>query len=216
MLFLYSIISVFIILFLLSLLFSLLKSIFDDSPPWIASSTDVVRALVQLPEVLRAKSFLDVGSGDGKIVVDLAKIFCKVEKKGKFGTIKRKFVGVEAVLWLWSVSMIKRIFSNRCIKKAVTFYKKDAFDLDMSQFDIIYFFMSTRFLKKFLPKLESELHPGSYVITNLFKLPKSKSFKLKNKIKVHPKEIFIPGIDRNEGYLYVYEFIGNNKNSNSE
>lgn len=106
------------------------------------------------------KKFVDLGSGNGKVVFEFA-------KRGY------ESCGVEINPFLW-------FFSNlRSIKiKNANFIKDDIFNIDLSNFNIVYLYQLTSINNKLLPKLETELKENSIIICHKFSLPLSDKIKL--------------------------------------
>lgn len=106
---------------------------------------------------------IDLGSGDGKILQIAA-------RKGY------KTIGYEInpILWLQSSIRLRR-YPRAKVKLKSFWYA------DVSEADLVFTFLATRYMPKLEDKLEREMKPGSYFASYVFALPNLKvSHKNKN------------------------------------
>jgi 2-polyprenyl-3-methyl-5-hydroxy-6-metoxy-1,4-benzoquinol methylase len=104
----------------------------------------------ELPE--NAK-FIDLGSGDGRIVNWAA-------SKGFDAH------GIEMNPYLSLTHRIKRLFNKN--KKNISIYNKNFFNHNFSDYDVVYLYVFPKYMNKLKSKLYSELKPGSIIISNVF------------------------------------------------
>ena len=106
---------------------------------------------------------IDLGSGDGKMLQIAA-------RKGY------KTIGYEInpILWLQSSIRLRR-YPRAKVKLKSFWYA------DVSEADLVFTFLATRYMPKLEDKLEREMKPGSYFASYVFALPNLKvSHKNKN------------------------------------
>ena len=96
---------------------------------------------------------IDLGSGDGKMLQIAA-------RKGY------KTIGYEInpILWLQSSIRLRR-YTRAKVKLKSFWYA------DVSEADLVFTFLATRYMPKLEDKLEREMKPGSYFASYVFALP---------------------------------------------
>ncbi len=96
---------------------------------------------------------IDLGSGEGRIVIEAAK-HCT------------KSVGVEINPLLYWVSKIKAKG-----KKNIEFKKQSLWNTDLSEFDLIFIYFIPHRMNKLAKKIKLEMKPGSRIISHAFIFP---------------------------------------------
>lgn len=155
--FVYVIIVLFEIVFLFSIfiyLSSLIYSSFRGSP-YVPTKYEVIEALLKKAELKKGVKFLELGCGDGRVTR------IAVERFGVNGT----GVDINGVLIFFA-----RWKSRFIPRTQITFYRKNAFDVDISSFDVIYLFLMPEMLTKLKSKLESEHKKKSVFISHGFQI----------------------------------------------
>jgi methyltransferase family protein len=127
----------------------------EPSVPYVPTPQDVVERMLQIARVGPGDYVIDLGSGDGRIVVTAAK---------KFGA--RGF-GVDL-----SPDRIKE--SNENARKAgvtdrAAFYQRNLFETDLSQATVITMYLLPRVNIELRPKL-LQLRPGTRVVSHDFSM----------------------------------------------
>lgn len=125
-------------------------------PPYLPSKQKKVEKMAHLLEIQPGQKAIDIGSGDGRIVIALAKAGAEAH-------------GVEinpALVWL----------SRRNIKKAglqenAFIHSKSFWRQNFSDFDIVTLYGMPHTMRRLEGKLMRELKPGAKVACNTFKLP---------------------------------------------
>ena len=97
----------------------------------------------------------DLGSGDGRIVIIAA------EKYGARG------VGIELVPRL--VEMSRELAREGGVEDRVTFIEADLFTADISEATVVTLYLSPSINRRLLPKLTSELRPGTRIVSRQFR-----------------------------------------------
>lgn len=138
--FLYIIIIIFALV-LLSAAYASLRG-----APWVPAHKTDVQRVMRLADIKSGDIFYDLGCGDGRMLVAAA-------KKGA------QAVGYEVSLLPYLVSKIRSVkYKNIEIKY------RDFFLADLSQADVVYFFLMPKHYKKIQKKFERELKPGTKIL----------------------------------------------------
>ena len=158
-----------------------------DAGPYVPSPQSVVADMLRYAEVSDKDFLIDLGSGDGRIVLTAAKVF------GARG------FGVEI-----KDELVKR--SNEAAKKEgladrVKFMKQDLFKTDMSQATVITMYLLPDTVNLLKDKFLAELRPGTRIVSHDYPLTgwipeKYVQMDLEDKVQ-------ISGVTTTLIYLYV-------------
>lgn len=99
---------------------------------------------------------VDIGSGDGRIVLAAAAANCTA-----YGYEINPFL-----VW-WSRRKAKKLQ----VKNRAIFLCKNFWDVDFSEFDVVFVFGIGYMMPKLARKLQKELRPGTRLISNGFHMP---------------------------------------------
>ena len=111
---------------------------------WGISPLNEVFEILTAARLERYKSFIDLGSGDGRVVM-LASLFTKAE-------------GIEADPWLHSVAMrIKERLSTIPGIKNAKLHQKDFMGHDLSRYDLLFIHPDKPLYRGLEPKLRNEM-----------------------------------------------------------
>jgi len=125
-------------------------AVFVPTPP------DVVKRMLELAGVKKDDIVFDLGSGDGRIVIDAAtRHGCKA-------------VGVEIDGEL--VARSRERAKEAGVEKLATFEHADLFEADFSSATIVALYILPTMTKRLIPKLD-KLKPGSRVVSHVFAIP---------------------------------------------
>lgn len=124
--------------------------------PFVASDKNKLQTIIKFVNIKKGQKALDIGSGDGRIVIALAKAGARA-----YGFEFNPFL-----IWLSRRSIKKAGLQDKAQIKKANFWKED-----LSSFDIITVFGITHMMDKLGKKLKDELKPGSRVISNGFHIP---------------------------------------------
>jgi hypothetical protein len=123
-----------------------------DEVPYVQTPQNVVDAMLQIAGVRGTDFLIDLGSGDGRIVVTAAK------KYGASG------VGIDYDNYLIEES------NDNAAKAGVSdrarFVKEDIFDTDLSPATVVTMYLLPEFNLRLRPKLLAELRPGARVVSH--------------------------------------------------
>jgi cyclopropane fatty-acyl-phospholipid synthase-like methyltransferase len=125
---------------------------------YVPTSDAVVRAMLKLARVTATDVVYDLGSGDGRIVIEAAKAY------GASG------VGVEL-----DADLIKQSLKNAQkagVADKVRFVQGDLFKTDLSEATVVTLFLSQTINARLQPKLRRELKPGARVVSHRFEMPR--------------------------------------------
>lgn len=111
-----------------------------------------VNRLLEMAEVTSRDFLIDLGSGDGRIVITAAK---------KYGA-RGLGVDLDPVL----VQLAKDNAWREGVRSQVDFVAKNIFDTDVSQASIVAVYLSPELNRKLRPRLLAQLQPGSRVISH--------------------------------------------------
>ncbi len=135
----------------------------QDSIPFVPSPMLVVERMLQLAEVRKDDVLYDLGSGDGRIVIEAAK---------KFGV---RGVGVDLNPTL--VEQARRRAAEEGVSHLVEFRAADGLTVDISQATVVTLYMFKWFNNQIRPKLQ-RLKPGSRVVAHDFDIDDWKPTKI--------------------------------------
>jgi len=124
--------------------------------PYVPTTMQVVRTLLELGSVGRGDYLIDLGSGDGRIVITAAK---------EYGA--RGF-GVDLNEDL--VALSKKYAVAEGVEKSVDFFVRDVFKTDIRQADVVTMYLLNEVNLQLRPKLLAELRPGSRIVSHDFHL----------------------------------------------
>ncbi len=123
----------------------------DGTTPYVQSPMDVVDRMLRLAEPKRGEFLVDLGSGDGRIVVEAAK---------RYGV---RGLGVDLDPRL--VELGRQNAKKAGVADLARFEVKDFFELDFSQADIVSAYLLPEVNLKLRPKLLA-MRPGTRIVTH--------------------------------------------------
>jgi len=129
--------------------------------PFVPTKMDRIRKILKSAGLKKGKKFYELGSGDGRVVLEAAKLGADS-------------VGIEQ-------SWIRVLYSRykawaKGLKKA-EFSHGNIFTKSYKDADAVYIYLLTKGVSKLEPKLKKELKKGAVVITQTYHFPKWKPFK---------------------------------------
>lgn len=141
-------------------------------PVFVPSKQKDIANMIKLAKIKKGERIIDMGAGDGEIVIALAKAGYKAEG-----------CEINPVLIRKAQKRIKKLGLE---KKAKVYYK-NFWDLDFSDFDVVFLYGTSYIMNRLEKKLLDELRPGSRLVSNYFQLPNWQSEKSIGKIRVYRK-----------------------------
>lgn len=143
------------------LVVSAAASVFAQTPGadvhYVPTPDAVVSAMLDLAQVTAADVVYDLGSGDGRIVIEAAR---------KYGA---RAVGIEL-----DPELNKRAAKNAQkagVAGRVSFVRADFFKTDLSEATVVTLFLSPNINARLQPKLRRELKPGARIVSHRFPMP---------------------------------------------
>jgi ribosomal protein L11 methylase PrmA len=140
----------------LFLLCALLIYYFYQGPVYVPTLARTVEAMVNLSEVKPGMKMVDLGSGDGRIVVAFAKA----------GAIATGLEINPILVWYSRLKIRKNGLAGKAQILSNSFWSQN-----LSEYDIVVIFGIDHVMKRLSDKLAAELKPSAIVISNAFHLP---------------------------------------------
>jgi cyclopropane fatty-acyl-phospholipid synthase-like methyltransferase len=117
----------------------------------------LVRKMLKMAELKPGETLIDLGAGDGRVIITAAK---------EFGA---KAIGVE--IDPVRLQICKTRASSLGLDNMVTVSWGNFFEMDMSSADVVCFYLSQAAADKLAVKLRKELRPGARVVSNRRPMP---------------------------------------------
>jgi predicted RNA methylase len=124
--------------------------------PYVPSPTAVVEYMLKLADLKAGEVMFDLGSGDGRTVIIAAKTF------------GARSVGVEL-----REDLAKKALGTvheSGLEGRVTIVSGDMFNVNLSEADVVYLYLTTSANEKIRPKLESDLKKGARVVSHDYEI----------------------------------------------
>lgn len=135
------------------LFFILYWHTFRTQVPYFPSGAGVQDAVAQLLPADRALRVVDIGSGLGGLVLNLAS---RREDS--------EIIGVELAPLPWFISWLRA----RLSQSRGRFIRADYADMDFSRFDVVFAYLSPAVMSAVWEKARMEMRPGSLLLSNEF------------------------------------------------
>jgi cyclopropane fatty-acyl-phospholipid synthase-like methyltransferase len=124
--------------------------------PYAATPDSVVQAMLAMADVGPRDHVIDLGSGDGRLVIGAA-----VRGATAVG------VDIDARL----VELARRHAATAGVSERTRFLEQDLFETDVSQASVVTIYLLPSIMDRVGAKLAAELRPGARVVTHDFPLP---------------------------------------------
>ncbi|MDM8521451.1 class I SAM-dependent methyltransferase [Anaerolineales bacterium HSG6] len=123
---------------------------------WVPSSLETVRKMLQLADLQPGQTLVDLGAGDGRVVLLAARQF------------EANAIGVE-------IDPLRTLFANSLIlllglRHRAWIYYADVFNFDLTGADVVVMYLTKATNNRLKPRLLAQLEPGTKVITR-FAIP---------------------------------------------
>jgi hypothetical protein len=122
---------------------------------FVGSDPENVTRMVKMAELRDGDVVLDLGSGDGRIVLEAARSHPKVQGWGV--DIDRELVEKS------NAAAREQGVSNR-----IRFYHRNVFDTDLREATVIFMWLFPELMRMLRPKILAEARPGTRVITHVW------------------------------------------------
>lgn len=118
--------------------------------PWLPTEKDAVERFLDIAEIKEGYIFYDLGCGDGRMVFAAAKRGAKAK-------------GLEVALFPFLIASVSKLFQKE--KGNIKIVYRDLFSVNLSDADLVYFFLMPKVYLKLKEKLKKEMKKGSCVVT---------------------------------------------------
>jgi len=150
----------FISLIVLLTLFPILVLIFIIIPFLFGASFEistrpVIRKMIEFSKIKKGEKVADIGSGDGRVVIEFA-------KKG----VEVHGYEINPVLVWWSRHKIRK----EGLQDRAFIHWKNFWNVNLKDFDVVIVFQINYLMLKVARKLREELKSGSRIISNKWKI----------------------------------------------
>lgn len=125
--------------------------------PYVPTPNQVVEAMLKVAKVTKDDVVIDLGCGDGRIVVAAAE---------KFGAR-----GIGYDLNPQRISEAEENAKRAKVDSRVKFIKEDLFKADIKQATVVTLYLLPSVNAKLKPRLLQELRPGTRVVSHSFNMP---------------------------------------------
>ncbi|MBI2010780.1 MAG: SAM-dependent methyltransferase [Candidatus Colwellbacteria bacterium] len=139
-----------------ALLALLIWPVFYRGAPFVPTPTRTIEKMIDLAEVKPGEKAVDLGSGDGRMVIALAK--AGAEAHG---------YEVNPLLVFWSRRKIKQAG----LKNKAFIHRKSFWSVDLSDFNVITLYGVSLMMKRLEKKLDQELKDGARIVSFAFDFP---------------------------------------------
>jgi cyclopropane fatty-acyl-phospholipid synthase-like methyltransferase len=174
---------------IISFALSTSQALAQETIPFVPSPPHVVQRMLELAEIKKGDILYDMGSGDGRIVIEAAK---------KFGI---RGIGIDLNAEL--VEKARQNAKTEGVSHLVEFRAQDGLTVDISEATVVTLYMFKWFNNALKPKLQ-KLKPGSRVIAHDFDIDDWKPTKIEY-VKAPPD-----GSDYAESRTLYIWIVGNN------
>ena len=144
----------------------MLQDIFRELP-FVGARKKQIDAILELAQIKKGDTVVDLGSGDGRLLIEAA-------KKGAIA------VGYEINPILVFVSKVKTNFSG--VSKKITIKKQSLWDADLKKADVIFVYAMRKSMPKFENFIFGNSKRGVKVIANTNPFPNKTATKSINSI----------------------------------
>ncbi len=122
----------------------------DGTVPYVQTPMEIVERMLRMAEVKKGDHVIDLGSGDGRIIIEAA-------KRGATG------MGVDLDDNL--VKLATENARNAGVADRVRFRTMDLFDADLTPATVVAFYLLPNFNEKLMPRL-LKLRPGTRIVSH--------------------------------------------------
>ncbi len=139
--------------------------------PFVPTKMDLIRKILRLAGIKKGKKFYELGSGDGRVVIEAAKL-------------KADAVGIEQS---WLRVFYSQFKAYQLKLKKASFVHGNIFAKNYKDADILHIYLLSKGVKKLETKLKKELKKGAIVITQTYHFPNWRAFKTINNFKLYKR-----------------------------
>lgn len=122
--------------------------------PWVPTRNDQARALLTLAGLKKGERVLDLGCGDGSILIAAARDF------GARG------IGYDINPMLLILARLRALLSS--VSRLVSLRRGDLFKIEIPEADVVALYLYERINERLLPRLREALPKGTRIVTRAF------------------------------------------------
>jgi SAM-dependent methyltransferase len=159
----------------------------DRVAPYAVTPEAVVTAMLEVAGVRPGDTVVDLGSGDGRLVIAAAK---------EFGA-RGYGVDIDPVL----VAYARRKAEEAGVAERAQFHQRDLFKTDIAGASVVTIYLLPTIMDRVAAKLAAELAPGTRVVTHDYVLPGWRVDRVK--VVEAPEKDEIIGTRRASIYLFI-------------
>jgi ribosomal protein L11 methylase PrmA len=138
--------------------------------PFVPSLRSRVEGMIALAGTIAGQKVVDIGSGDGRIVIAAAQAGAEAH-------------GFEINKYLVATSRFR--IRRRNLEHTAFIHSGDLWQQDFSSFDVVFLYGIPGIMDRLESKLKSELRPGTRIVTNGCEFPTLLSQKADGSIRVY-------------------------------
>ncbi len=127
--------------------------------PYIPTSMRLVRAMVEMARLQGHETVMDLGAGDGRLLITAKRLHPGV-----------KAIGCELVPTIWLLGKLRILLSG----ESVDFRLCSLFSMDLSRADALFLYVTPRVMEELEHKCQKELKRGTIIISHAFRFPHKK------------------------------------------
>lgn len=144
--------------------------------PFFISSIKDMLAMFELADLGPEDKVVDLGSGDGRVVLAASRV-------------AKSAVGIEINPFL---TLFSRFMAVMSANGKIKFKNKDMFKENLKKYNVVFIYLLPSSLEKLKQKLQTELEPGTRVVTHSFAI---KGWEPKNTKKIENRTHYLYIID---------------------
>lgn len=138
--------------------------------PYAPLAQNRIDTMVRLLTLRKGQKLVDLGSGDGRIVIEFA-------KRG----IESHGYEINPVLVALSLFKIRKAG----LQKKAFIHFKDFWSVNLSEFDAITLYGITHIMGRLEKKIKKECKPDVKIVTNYFRFPDLKAIRQENRVTLY-------------------------------
>ncbi|MBN1263063.1 MAG: methyltransferase domain-containing protein [Candidatus Pacebacteria bacterium] len=139
-------------------------------PVFVPSAEDKLKLMLELAEPKPGEKIVDLGSGDGKILVELA-------RKG----YQSEGMEINPILVRRSRKNLRKLrLEQWAAVRRANFWKSD-----FSSYDLVFLYGMKHVMKRLEKKMLAELKPGARVVSNYFRFPDWRPEKVRDEVRLY-------------------------------
>jgi hypothetical protein len=127
---------------------------FEPDVPYVTTASNVVETMLEMAQVTAKDNLIDLGSGDGRIVIDA------VKKRGASGT------GIELSPHL--VKIAREEAARQGVAAKAVFKEGNLFNFDLHEASVLTMYLFPQINIRLRPRLFEQLKPGTRVVSHDF------------------------------------------------